>query len=126
MVRSHLSIQRSWVGLKVFDMSTIKLNIIDVNGKNHIITTFLNTDLSLMDVVKNAGFAMGNCGGMALCASCHCYISSSNNIILNQKTDAEEDMLDQLHNSSLEKSRLICQIPLSEELNGITLKIVKN
>ncbi len=105
-------------------MSSIKVNIIDINDDKHIITVPLNTELSLMDVVKNAGFSMGNCGGMALCASCHCYVS--NNIILNQKTDAEEDMLDQLHNSNIEKSRLICQIPISEELNGIILKIVKN
>jgi len=114
------------VALKVFNVSTINLNIIDVNDEKHIITTAVNTDLSLMDVVKNAGFSMGNCGGMALCASCHCYVFISNNTILNQKSDAEEDLLDQLHNSNLEKSRLICQVPLSEELNGITLKIVKN
>jgi|TARA_Y100000994_G_C15683421_1_gene438690 ferredoxin len=107
-------------------VSSIKVNIIDVNDEEHTITTSVNTELSLMDVVKNAGFSMGNCGGMALCASCHCYISNSHNTILNQKTDEEEDMLDQLHNSNLEKSRLICQIPLSEELNGVTLKIIKN
>ena len=108
-------------------MTTIKLNIIDINDEKHVITTPLNTELSLMDVVKNAGFSMGNCGGMALCASCHCYVSHpTNSIILSQKTDSEEDMLDQLHNSNFETSRLICQIPLSEELNEITLKMVKN
>ena len=112
--------------LKVFNLSNINLNIIDINDEKHIITTPINTELSLMDVVRNAGFSMGNCGGMALCASCHCYVFISNNTMLNQKSDEEEDMLDQLHNSNLENSRLICQIPLSEELNGITLKIVKN
>lgn len=105
----------------------IKLNIIDVHGHKHVINAVVNSDLSLMEIVKNAGFSMGNCGGMGLCASCHCYVSSSNNIaMLYQKTETEEDMLDQLHNSDIEKSRLICQIPLSEKLNGITLKLVKN
>ena len=127
MERSPLNIQQCWEVLRVFEMSIVKLNIIDINNEKHVVNTSLDSGLSLMEIVKNAGFSMGNCGGMALCASCHCYVSHPNNIImLNQKTNSEEDMLDQLHNSDVDKSRLICQIPVSEELNGVTLKIVKN
>ena len=98
-----------------------------MDGEKHTINVSCNSDLNLMDVVREAGFSMGNCGGMALCASCHCYIQEFNNLSkISSKTEAEEDMLDPLHNSDITKSRLICQIPLVEELNGITLKIVKN
>ena len=44
---------------------------------------------------------------------------------ISSKTEAEEDMLDQLHNSDITKSRLICQIPLSKKLNGILLRLVR-
>ncbi len=108
-------------------MDTIELYIIDIDDKKHTINVSCNSELNLMDVLREAGFSMGNCGGMALCASCHCYIQEFNNLSkISSKTEAEEDMLDQLHNSDITKSRLICQIPLVEELNGITLKIVKN
>ena len=83
-----------------------------------IVQTDVDSNLSLMDAIRDAGFPMGNCGGMALCASCHCFIDTNNG--LNHKTLEEEDMLDQLHNSKI-NSRLICQIPLSQELDGITL-----
>ena len=126
MVKNHLSIQLYWEELKVFDLSVIQINIIDVNDKKHAISVNVNPELSLMEVVKNAGFSMGNCGGMALCASCHCYVFVDDNWTVNKKTESEEDMLDQLHNSDIEKSRLICQIPVSEELNGITLQMIKN
>ena len=108
-------------------MDTIELYIIDIDCEKHTINVSCNSELNLMDVLREAGFSMGNCGGMALCASCHCYIQEFNNLSkISSKTEAEEDMLDQLHNSDITKSRLICQIPLVEELNGITLKIVKN
>ncbi len=95
------------------------LNIIDFDGKKHTIQTTPNPDLNLMDVLKDAGFPIGNCGGMALCASCHCYINEHS--ALNEKSEAEQDMLDQLHNSDVRLSRLICQIPILPKLHGITL-----
>ena len=64
---------------------------------------------------------MGNCGGMALCASCHCHVTHEKS--LNKLSKEEEDMLDQLHNSDINFSRLICQIPVNKNLDGIVLSI---
>ena len=102
-------------------MEKILINIIDQNGEKHVLETNLDSGLNLMEVVRDGGFQMGNCGGMALCASCHCYMKKSNHI--NKKSNEEEDMLDQLHNSTL-NSRLICQIPVTKELNGVVLLLV--
>ena len=104
-------------------MGKISINIIDNTGKKHILQTDINLSLNLMEVVRDAGFQMGNCGGMALCASCHCLIQNS--MVLSEKTEEEKDMLDQLHNSQI-NSRLICQIHLSKELDGATLQLVRD
>ena len=104
-------------------MDNITIHIIDIDGKKSAIQTLVDSDVTLMDVLRDAGFSMGNCGGMALCASCHCYIEE--NIQLNIPSIEEHSMLDQLHNSDLTKSRLVCQIPLSEKLNGIVLRLVR-
>ena len=104
-------------------MRKIKIKIIDFNNQQHTIHTSLDSDLNLMDVVKEAGFEIGNCGGMALCASCHCSIE--NNKHLNKKSIEEEGMLDQLHNSH-SNSRLMCQIPLSKELDGLRLRMIRD
>ena len=102
-------------------MEKITINIIDHNKESHSVLINIDSEMNLMEVVRDAGFQMGNCGGMALCASCHCIIQNST--FLHKKTDEEEDMLDQLHNSNID-SRLICQIPISQELDGLVLHLV--
>ena len=104
-------------------MEKITIHVIDGEEQPHKIITDINTNLTLMEVVRDAGFTMGNCGGMALCASCHCYINSE--IKVNSKTVEEEDMLNQLYNSE-KKSRLICQIPIDETIDCIVIQIVKD
>ncbi len=107
------------------NLDVITISIIDFDDQLYTLKTLIEKGQSLMDVLKGLDFHMGHCGGMALCASCHCYIESYDNS--NVKLSAEEeDMLDQLHNFDFEKSRLICQIPMSKKLDGIILKIVRD
>ncbi len=105
-------------------MDTIAVNIIDLDNQKHSINIAIDPSLSLMEVVRDAGFEMGNCGGMALCASCHCYIKLDKSLPI--KTEEEIDMLDQLHNTNMNESRLICQIKIDKKLDGITLKIIND
>lgn len=102
-------------------MKKISINIVDIDNEKYTIDIDLDLNLSLMDVVRDAGFPMGNCGGMALCASCHCYVN--NNAQLKMQSEEEKEMLDQLPNSDVNSSRLICQIPVTAELDGVTLVI---
>ncbi len=102
-------------------MKKISINIVDIDGEKYNIQIDLDLNLSLMDAIRDAGFPMGNCGGMALCASCHCYVIHGK--ILNPQSADEQAILDQLPNSDINSSRLICQIPLAPEIDGITLVI---
>jgi len=62
----------------------------------------------------------GTCGGMALCASCQCYIESAHDLLT--RSDDEQLMLDDAWHVE-DNSRLGCQIPISEELEGLVLRI---
>ena len=62
----------------------------------------------------------GECGGMAMCATCQCYLESDTE--LEAQSDAELDMLDQAFFVKA-NSRLGCQIHLSEEIDGIVLRL---
>ena len=104
------------------NLDKIHIDVIDIDNEKYTITILVDTELTLMDVIRQAEFSMGHCGGIALCASCHCYIEKKHK--LNDISIEEGDMLDQLHNSDNSKSRLICQIPLTKELDGILLRIV--
>jgi len=102
----------------------IKINIIDRNGKTHIVQAPLDMNLNLMEVCKLNNICVeGTCGGMAMCSSCQCYVISHNK--LPEKNDDEIAMLSE----SLyvkENSRLGCQLFITPELEGLEIEIAPN
>ena len=77
--------------------------------------------MNLMEVCKSYELPVeGTCGGMALCASCQCYILSDHE--LEERSDDEEAMLAEAFNVR-DNSRLGCQIPIREALNGLRVEL---
>ncbi len=105
-------------------MEKININVIDDSGNTHKLHIEIHPEMNLMDVLRSYDFFEGACGGMCLCATCHCYILSENYNIPNKENE-EEGMLDQLF-SAQENSRLACQIPLTKELDNITIQIASS
>ena len=81
-------------------------------------------NMNLMEVVRSYELApegtIGICGGMAMCASCQCYVHSDHE--LPEMSDAEEAMLAEAFYME-ENSRLGCQIPMTEDLNGLEVQL---
>ena len=98
--------------------------IIAITGSNGKSTATALARHVFSQVFRDVEFDMGHCGGLALCASCHCYIESTHS--LKNKDLEEESMLEQLQNINSEKSRLICQIPMDKSLDGIVIRIVRD
>ena len=100
---------------------SINITIIDREDTPHEIEVPLGVGLNLMDVEKASELPVeGTCGGMALCASCHCYVLSNHDIF--ERSDDEEDMLDQAFFVE-DNSRLGCQIKIKDEINGIKVQL---
>ena len=75
-------------------MSDIIVHIIDREGVQHDVAAPTDMNMNLMEVCQAYQLPIkGTCGGMAMCASCHCYIESGH--VLNEPSEDEEDMLDQ-------------------------------
>lgn len=78
-------------------------------------------NLNMMELAKALELPVeGTCGGMALCASCHCYVESENQ--LPGMSDDEEDMLDQAFFVE-DNSRLSCQLQLADALDGLVVRL---
>ena len=105
-------------------MSDIQLKITDRDGEIHNVMAPTDMAMNLMEVIRSYGLApegtIGVCGGMAMCASCQCYITSKHSLPLME--DEEEAMLSEAFNVT-DKSRLGCQIAINHELDGIELTI---
>lgn len=102
---------------------SINITIIDRQDVPHEIEVPLGVDLNLMEVAKASELPVeGTCGGMALCASCHCYIQSEHDIF--DRSDDEEDMLDQAFFVE-DNSRLGCQVKMEEGVDGLVVKLAE-
>lgn len=99
----------------------INITIIDREEVEHKFEAPTDMAFNLMEICKANELPIeGTCGGMALCASCHCYILSEHE--LTDASDDEEDMLDQAFFVE-DNSRLACQIKLSNSLEGLKVKL---
>lgn len=99
----------------------IEITIIDREDTKHTIEVPIDMGLNLMEVCKASDLPVkGTCGGMALCSTCHVYLESSHN--LPDPSEAEEDMMDQAFFVE-DNSRLGCQIRMTEELNGLVVRL---
>ncbi|MGB3143886.1 MAG: ferredoxin [Maribacter sp.] len=105
-------------------MSDIKIKITDREGVLHEIDAPTDMNMNLMEVVRSYELApegtIGICGGMAMCASCQCYVLSDHE--LPEKSDDEEAMLSEAFNVE-ENSRLGCQLHISEDMDGLEVQL---
>ena len=99
----------------------IRVSVTDREGQVHELDAPTDMGMNMMELCKSAELPVeGTCGGMAMCASCHMYVESDRD--LPEKSDDEEDMLDEAFFVE-DNSRLGCQLHLSEELDGLKVKL---
>ncbi len=102
----------------------VNIQITDRDGITHDVLAPTDMALNLMEVVRLFELApegtIGVCGGKAMCASCQCYIVSSHK--LNEKSEDEDAMLSDALNVK-PSSRLGCQIQITNELDGLKIKL---
>lgn len=87
-------------------------------------TLAANAELSIMEVIREGGIdeLLAVCGGGLSCATCHVIVDPAQVTQLPLITDDEEDLLDGLTNRAA-TSRLSCQIPFHQALNGLRVTI---
>jgi len=80
---------------------------------------------SLMQAASNAGIAgiIAECGGSAMCATCHVYVDGQWLDSLSAPLANELEMLDCTLSPRLANSRLSCQIRMTLELSGINVTV---
>ena len=101
--------------------NTINVTIIDRQGNSETYDAPTDMNMNLMDFCKALELPVkGECGGMAMCATCQVYIESKHD--LPEQSDAELDMLDQAFYVE-DNSRLGCQIHLNKSLNGLIVRL---
>jgi len=99
----------------------INITIIDRDGVSQTFEAPTDMNMNLMEFCKAVELPVkGECGGMAMCATCQVYIESDTP--LPEQSDSELDMLDQAFFVK-DNSRLGCQIHLNPSIEGLVVRL---
>ena len=102
----------------------IKIKITDREGTLHEIQAPTDMAMNLMEIVRSYELApegtIGICGGMAMCASCQCYVKSDHEL---PEMGVDEDMMLAEAFHVEDNSRLGCQIAITPELDGLEVEL---
>ncbi|HKR87708.1 MAG TPA: 2Fe-2S iron-sulfur cluster-binding protein [Phenylobacterium sp.] len=79
---------------------------------------------SLMEAIRDAGIdeLLALCGGCCSCATCHVIVDPAFADALPPISQDEDDLLDSSSHRDA-TSRLACQVPLEERLDGLRVRI---
>jgi len=101
----------------------IKITVEDIDGGVQVLEVPEGISLNLMETLKAYEYDMrATCGGMALCADCHCKIIDGADH-LPEPQDAELITLDSRPDAAM-NSRLACQIRVAENIDGLFIKLM--
>ncbi|WP_396186474.1 ferredoxin [Flavobacterium sp.] len=102
----------------------VTIKITDRKGIIHEVLAPTDMNMNVMELVCAYELApegtIGLCGGMAMCASCQCYVL--NQVTLPERNDDEEAMLSEAFNVK-DNSRLGCQIYITNALEGLEIAL---
>lgn len=99
----------------------LKIYVMDQGGVEHELDAL--EGWRIMEIIKDAGLPLkAECGGACCCATCHVYVAPEWQDKLIEKTDEEEDMLDEAIDVE-DNSRLSCQILMKPEFDGLKVTI---
>jgi 2Fe-2S ferredoxin len=98
-----------------------KMTFIERDGTRREVDAPLG--LSVLEIAHKHGVDIeGACEGSLACSTCHVIVDQEWYELLKEATEDEEDMLD-LAFGLTQTSRLGCQIIMTEELDGLTVKL---
>ncbi|MXO62389.1 2Fe-2S iron-sulfur cluster-binding protein [Qipengyuania oceanensis] len=99
-----------------------KLIVTDRYGTESAID--VDDGLTVMEAIRDNGFdeLLALCGGCCSCATCHIHVDPAFKDKLPAMSEDEDDLLESSDHRT-ENSRLSCQIPFGDELDGLKVTI---
>jgi 2Fe-2S ferredoxin len=92
-------------------------------GESTEVTVEEGTSLMRAAVTNGIKGIVGECGGQAMCATCHVYVHPEFADQLPELGDDEDEMLECTTAERTESSRLGCQVKMSDSLANIVVDV---
>lgn len=101
-----------------------KLIVVTRDGEEREVSG--DAGLSVMEVIRDNGIdeLLAICGGCCSCATCHVHVDPAFAAKLPPMSEDENDLLDSAETRD-QWSRLSCQIPFNDALDGLRVRIAE-
>jgi len=102
----------------------VSLIVVDRSGQEHILPA--DGGRTMMEVIRDSGIGeiLALCGGCLSCATCHVHIDSNDASRLPAMSSDEDALLSSSEHRTA-CSRLSCQLPVEESLDGMRVIIAQ-
>lgn len=97
------------------------IHFVHPDGTRKTVDLPTGTNLMQAIVTNNVGGVVAECGGSAMCATCHVYIEESQLGRLPPVHFVEDEMLGSTASERMPNSRLSCQIEITDDLDGLVV-----
>ena len=100
-----------------------KITYIEHGGKEHVVE--VSNGMTVMEGARdnNIPGIEADCGGACACSTCHVYVDPAWIDKLPEIDPMEEDMLDFAFQPDPERSRLTCQLKVTDDLDGLVVRM---
>lgn len=99
-----------------------KIKFIEHNGTEHLVDAEAGKSIMLNAVDNLVPGIDADCGGECSCATCHIIVEDNWAGKAGSPSESENSMLD-MNPDRAGNSRLSCQIPMTEDLDGIVIHL---
>ena len=100
-----------------------KITYVEHGGSEHVVE--VSTGLTVMEGARdnNIPGIDDDCGGACACSTCHVYVHPDWVEKLPAREPMEEDMLDFAYEPDSVRSRLTCQLKVTDALDGLVVQM---
>ncbi len=95
----------------------------DANGQSRTIEAAPGQSLMQAAVSANLAGIVGECGGAAMCATCHVYVDGAWLSRMPSMQDSESELLDFVSSPRQPNSRLSCQLQIQPDWSGLRVTL---
>lgn len=99
-----------------------KITLIEHNGESHTIEAEVGKSLMLNAIDNDVPGIDADCGGACACGTCHCFVEEPWAAVTGGVEMLEESMLG-MRPDRAENSRLSCQIDVSDDMDGLVVRL---
>ena len=101
----------------------VKVTFIEESGTRREVDAPEGDPLMYAARDANVEGIIAECGGSAMCATCHCYVVEAPEGSLPEPEAAEADTIEFMANEPRENSRLMCQVKATTDMEGAVFAV---